>query len=108
MFGRLPVGPANRSLEINTSRDLETLLDIAAKRLEQKEYRDPISGLDRAGALALDRQQKRRAKELSREIEPKAKADAGKYLPLIRQAKDGGWIDGILATILSLPLPRMM
>ena len=34
---------------------------------------------------------------MSRLIDAQASADAAKYLPLIRQAKDGSWIDGFLA-----------
>ena len=35
--------------------------------------------------------------ELSRTIDTKAAAGATKYLPLIKKAKDGTWIDGFLA-----------
>jgi predicted esterase len=97
MFARLPVGPAIRWLEANASSDSKTLLDFAAKRLEQKGYRDAISALNRAGTLNLDEGQKRYTVELGRVIEAEAKAGADKYLPLIRQAKDGAWIDGFLA-----------
>ena len=43
------------------------------------------------------RRQKRRAQELTRTIEAKAKEGTDKYLPLIREAKDGAWIDDFLA-----------
>ncbi len=97
MFGRLPVGPAIRWLETSASSDPAVLLEFAAKRLEQGGYRDAISALNRAGTLSLDQAQKHRAEELGRAVEAKAKAGAGKYLPLIREAKDGAWIDGFLA-----------
>ena len=35
--------------------------------------------------------------ELSQKIDDKAAAGAAKYSPLIREAKDGSWIDGFLA-----------
>ena len=97
MFARLPVGPAIRWLESHASNDPATLIDFAASQLSQKEYRDAIAALRRARTLNLNESQKRRAEELSRSIDAQASADAAKYLPLIRQAKDGSWIDGFLA-----------
>ena len=35
--------------------------------------------------------------ELSQSVDAKAATGAAKYLPLIRKAKDGSWIDGFLA-----------
>ena len=51
---RLPVGPAIRWLEAQTSRDPATLLDFAATRLKQQGYRDAIAALHRARSLSLD------------------------------------------------------
>jgi len=97
MFARLPVGPAIRWLEAHGSREPATLLDFAGKRSGEGGYRDTVAALNRAHTLSLDDSQKRRAGELSRAIDAKAAAGAAKYLPLIRQAKDGSWIDGFLA-----------
>jgi hypothetical protein len=47
--------------------------------------------------LKLDAGQKRRVDELSKAIDAKAAPAAAKYLRLIRQAKDGSWIEGFLA-----------
>ncbi|MFI5454762.1 MAG: hypothetical protein ACHRXM_04865 [Isosphaerales bacterium] len=96
MFARLPIGPAIRWLESHASRDPATLLDFAGKRLGEGGYRDAVAALNRARTLSLDDGQKRRAGELGRAINDKATAGAAKYLALIRQAKDGSWIDGFL------------
>ena len=97
MFARLPVGPAIRWLESYTSSDPARLIDFAASRLEQKNYRDAIAALHRVNALTLNDSQKRRALELNRAIDAQAVVEAAKYLSLIRQVKDGSWIDGFLA-----------
>jgi predicted esterase len=97
MFARLPVGPAIRWLESHASNDQMTLIDFAASQLSRKNYRDAIAALRRARTLNLNESQKRRAEELGRSIDAQASADAAKYLPLIREAKDGSWIDGFLA-----------
>ena len=97
MFARLPVGPAIRWLEAHTSRDPATLLDFAATRVGQGGYRDAVAALKHTRTLSLDDNQNRRADELARQIDAKAEDGAAKYLPLIRQAKDGSWIDGWLA-----------
>jgi hypothetical protein len=94
MFARLPVGPAIRWLESHTAIDLETLIDFGGIQLSPKAYRDTIATLCRARTLNLNESQKRRVEELSRSIDAQASADAAKYLPLIRQAKDSSWIDG--------------
>ena len=46
--------------------------------------------------MNLNESQKRRVEDLNRSIDAQASADAAKYLPLIRQAKDSSWIDGFL------------
>jgi predicted esterase len=97
MFARLPVGQVIRWLEAQASRDSVTLLDFAATRLKEKGYRDAIAALHRARSLSPDESQKRRADELGREIKDKAAAGAARFLPLMREAKDGSWIDGFLA-----------
>ena len=97
MFAKLPIGPAIRWLESHAANDPATLIDFAASQLSQKAYRDAIAALRRARTLILDENQKRRVEELSRSIDTVVSADAAKYLPLIRQAKDGSWIDGFLA-----------
>jgi predicted esterase len=97
MFARLPVGQAIRWLESYTSDDPQTLIQFAANRLHEKAYRDAIAALRRVPTLKLNDSQKRRAKELTDSINAQTSASAAKYLPLIRQAKDGSWIDGFLA-----------
>jgi hypothetical protein len=97
MFARLPVGSAIRWLEALASDDPQTLLDFAAKQLDEKKYRDAISALNRVLTLNLDDRQKRRAQELTRTVKPKAKDGTDKYLPLIREARDGAWINDFLA-----------
>jgi predicted esterase len=96
MFARLPVGPAIRWLEAYASQNPATLLDFAAKRLSESAYRDAIAALQRTRSLSLDEAQKHRADELGRAIEAKASTGAATYLPLVRQPKDGSWIDGFL------------
>ena len=97
MFGRLPVGPAIRWLEAHASKNPTTLIDFAAARMGQGGYRDAVAALNRARTLKLDETQKRRLGEQSQKIDEKAAAGAAKYVPLIREAKDGSWIDGFLA-----------
>ena len=55
--------------------------------------RSPLSS---AHLLSFDEAQKHRGDELTRAIEAKAATGAAKYLPLVRQPKDGSWIDGFL------------
>ncbi len=97
MFARLPIDPAIRWLESHASDDPDRLLDFATSRFAQKGYRDTIAALRRAGTLDLNESQKLRALELRRSIDARASSDATKYLGLIRQNKDGSWIDGFLA-----------
>jgi predicted esterase len=97
MFARLPVGPAIRWLEAQASKDPKTLIDFATERVAKNGYRDAIAALNRARTLKLDATQKRRADALGKTIDAKASSGAAKYLPLIRKAKDGSWIDGFLA-----------
>jgi predicted esterase len=97
MFARLPVGPAIRWLEAHASNNPAALLEFAKNRLGEGGYRDAIAALRRARDLKLDDGPKRRADELARTIAAKATPDAAKYLKLIREAKDGAWIDGFLA-----------
>ncbi len=61
--------------------------------------RRPLVDRPRADGVAIGRieGQKRGAEEFGREIKARASAGAAKYLPLIREAKDGTWIDGFLA-----------
>lgn len=96
-FGLLPVGAAIRWLEAQSSTNPASLLDFAATRMAESNYRDAVAALNRARTLKLDGSQKARLAELSRSIDAKAAAGAAKYLPLIREAKDGSWIDGFLA-----------
>jgi predicted esterase len=97
MFARLPVGPAIRWLESLASKDPKALIDFAAKSRSNKAYRDALAAIARARTLPLDDAQKRRLDELTREIDAQAAPGAAKYLPLIREAKDGAWIEGFLA-----------
>jgi predicted esterase len=97
MFGRLPVGAAIRWLEAQSSSNPATLLDFAAKRMGENGYRDAIAALDRAGKMKLDDAQKRRLLELDQKIDAQAAAGVAKYLPLIKAAKHGTWIDEFLA-----------
>jgi predicted esterase len=97
MFARLPVGPAIRWLEAMSSNDPAALVDFAAKSISKKAYRDAIAAIGRARSLTLDDGQKRRLDELGREIDAKAAPDAARYRALIREAKDGSWIEGFLA-----------
>jgi len=97
MFARLPVGPAIRWLEAHASHNPAALLDFAKKRLGEGGYRDAIAALRGARDLKLDEGQKRRADELTRTIADKAAPGAAKYLKLIRESKDGSWIDGFIA-----------
>ncbi len=97
MFARLPVGPAIEWLEAFSSKDPKTLIDFATERAGKNGYRDAIAALERARKLKPDATQKRRADALSKTIDTKAAAGAGKYRPLIRDAKDGAWIEGFLA-----------
>jgi len=97
MFARLPVGPAIRWLDAQASRNPTTLLDFAAKRIGENGFRDAVAAINRARTLTLDDSQKARLDELARAVDAKASSGAAKYLPLIREAKDGSWIDGFLA-----------
>ena len=97
MFARLPIGPAIRWLESHASNDPAILVDFAGSQLSQKAYRDAIAALRHLRTLNLNESQKHRVEELSRSIDAQASADAARFLPLIRQAKDGSWIDGFLA-----------
>ncbi len=97
MFARLPVGPAIRWLEALASNDPKVALDFGKKRLGEAGYRDAIAALHRARELKLDAGQKRAADQLAKSIAAKATPGATKYLKLIRETKDGSWIDGFLA-----------
>ncbi len=97
MFARLPVGPAIRWLEAQSSKDPKTVIAFAAERVKKEGYRDAIAALDHARTLNLDAAQKKRVDELSKSVNAKASTGAAKYLPLVRKAKDGSWIDGFLA-----------
>jgi hypothetical protein len=96
-FARLPIGPSIRWLETQASTDPVLLLDFAASQVAQFQYRDAIAAAHRAKTFQFDDVQKRRVDELSRVINAKAATGAAKYLPLIREAKDGSWIDDFLA-----------
>ena len=96
-FTWLPIGPAIRWLEALASNDPKVLLAFAEEREKQGSYRDAIAALDRARALNLDTAQKARTEALNSKIEEKAKAGAEKLLPLVRENKDGKWIDDFLA-----------
>lgn len=97
MFARLPVAQAIRWLESYTSNDPDTLIQFAASRLHEKAYRDAIAALRRVHTLKLNDSQQRHAKELTEAINAQASTSSAKYLSLIRTAKDGSWIDGLLA-----------
>jgi predicted esterase len=97
MFGRLPVGAAIRWMEALASDDPKVLLDFAKKRLGEGGFRDAIAAMHRARDMKLDAGQKRSANEISRAVSAKAAPDAAKYLKLIRENRDGSWIDGFLA-----------
>jgi predicted esterase len=97
MFGRLPVGPAIRWLEALSSNEPKVLLDFAQKRLGEGGYRDAIAALRKARELKLDSGQRRTSDQIARGISAKAAPGAAKYLKLIRESKDGSWIDGFLA-----------
>jgi hypothetical protein len=96
MFARLPVNQAIRWLEAQSSKNPKVLIDFADSSIKQNAYRDAIAAIARARTLTLDDSQKRRLAELSRTIDSKAESGATKYLPLIKKAKDGSWIDGFL------------
>jgi hypothetical protein len=97
MFARLPVGAVIRWLESHASSDPASLINFAANQLSKKDFRDAIAAIHRVRTLNLDERQKRQVNELSRSIDAQALAGALKYLPLIRQAKDGTWIDEFLS-----------
>jgi pimeloyl-ACP methyl ester carboxylesterase len=99
-FAMLPVQPAIRWLEVQTSGDSKKLLDFAEQRIKAKGYRDAISALNRARALdSTDDAVKTRLNKLSNEVEAKATAGARQFLPKIRDGKPQGkpWIDAFLA-----------
>jgi predicted esterase len=96
MFGRLPVSAAIRWLESHASSDPASLINFATSQLSKKDYHNAIAAIRRARTLNIDESQKRQLDELSRPINAQASAGAAKYLPLIRQAKDGSWIDKFL------------
>ena len=96
-FARLPIGTAIHWLETQASTDPVILLNFAASQLAQSQYRDAIAALHRAKTFRLDDTQKHRLDELNHVVNAKAATGAMKYLPLIRAAKDGTWIDDFLA-----------
>ena len=97
MFARLPVGPAIRWLEAQSSKDPTTLIDFAAERSRTR----GIPRRDRRARPRADAQARRRPETTRRRAQQSSQcqgaAGAAKYLPLIREAKDGSWIDGFLA-----------
>ena len=98
MFARLPVGPAIRWLEAQSSKNPTTLIDFAAERLAKNGYRDAIAALEpRPHAQARRRPRSAGSDELSKSIDAKAASGAAKYLPLIRERQGRVWIDGFLA-----------
>jgi predicted esterase len=97
LFARLPVGDAIRWLGALSSDDPARLLDFAEASLKAGRERDAIAALRRARSLTLDKGQQARLDRVGRQVDDRAAAGAKKYLPLIRENKDGSWIDGLLA-----------
>ena len=102
-FALLPVSEAIRWLEAHTTDDPARLLDFAEKRMKSEEsYRDAVSALSRARALAAgaaDQATKARLDRLSRELDAKAAEGAQQFLEKIRNDRQQGktWIDDFLA-----------
>ncbi len=96
MFGRLPVGPAIRWLEIMNSDDPKTLLDFADNRLKDHGYRDAIAATRRARGLSLDAKAKAHLDSLLKTIDEAAAPKAKTYVEAIRAGKDSSWVDGFL------------
>jgi predicted esterase len=97
MFGRLPVGPAIRWLEVMASQNPATLLDLAERRIKEHGYRDAIAALRRARSLSQGAQDTARLERLLKTIDTEAAAKAKVYLDAIKADKDSSWIDGFLA-----------
>jgi predicted esterase len=97
LFARLPVGDAIRWLGALSSDDPARLLDFAEARLKAGADRDAIAALRRARSLTRDKDRQARLDRVGREVDARASAGAKKYLPLIREDKDGSWVDGFLA-----------
>jgi predicted esterase len=97
MFGRLPVEPAIRWLEVLAGDDPKSLLDLAENRLGEHGYRDTIAALRRARELKLDTGSRARLDGLLAAIHEQAAPKAKGFLQQIRAGKDSEWIDDFLA-----------
>jgi predicted esterase len=97
MFGRLPVGPAIRWLEVLASDDAGALLDFAGRRIEESSHRDAIAAVRRAKGLTLDAPTRERLDRLARTIDDRAAPGARTFLEAIQTDKDNSWVDGFLA-----------
>jgi predicted esterase len=97
MFGRLPVGPAIRWLEVMTSDDPKALLDFAERKLKEKGNRDAIAAARRARGLTLDAASKTRLDRLTKSLDALAAPKAKTFLAAIRANKGNAWVDGFLS-----------
>lgn len=96
-FALLPVKEAIRWLELMSSDDPQKLVDFAEQRMKEKAYRDAIAATKRAATLPGNEKLKDRVSRLQKEIDIKAAAGAGKFLPQIREGKPAKtWIDDFL------------
>ncbi|HEY2157311.1 MAG TPA: hypothetical protein VGH33_16910, partial [Isosphaeraceae bacterium] len=97
MFGRLPVGPAIRWLEVMTSDDPAVLLEFAERRRKESGRRDAVAAVLRLKGIKLDRGSKERFDRLAQTIDAEVALKAKGYLESIRAAKGNAWVDGFLA-----------
>jgi predicted esterase len=97
MFGRLPVGPAIRWLEVMASDDPKALVDFAERRLKESGFRDAIAAARRAHGMKLTADLKERLTRLNDGIDAQAAPKSKTYLAAIRANKDGAWVDDFLA-----------
>jgi predicted esterase len=97
MFARLPVGPAIRWLEAQSSDDPAKLLAFAQQSAKANAYRDAIAALNRAQTLNPPAAIKSQLDRLSNQINTQAAPAAAKFLPQIQNDKPGKlWIDPFL------------
>jgi hypothetical protein len=97
MFGRLPVGPAIRWLEVMASDDPKAVLDFAERRWKESAPRDAIAACRHAEGLRLDDEGRERLDRLTRAIDEQAGPKAETFLKAIRANSDGSWVDAFLA-----------
>lgn len=96
MFGRLPVGPAIRWLEVMASDDPQVLLGFAEQRLKESGHRDAIAAIRHAKNLSLDPQSSTRLTQLNKDINILCTAKAASFLAAIQANKDNSWVDDFL------------